>query len=271
MDWATWKSRGLDLHSWNIDPQFEDPTNHDFRLKLESPALQHGFRQLDMRGCGITGAPRLLEVARRVERNVAHVPRRAEAPALSLEDGFEETPVGATADLAFTSGETEAATIRVSAAQASTGKHSLQFRSGPDLAHPYVYYAPNITSGTVMLRYDIRVGRGSVVRNEWRDAADPYRVGPSLVIDGAGRLSAAGEELAVLPTGRWLHFEVVCGVGSRSEGRWTLTVAASGQPLLANRTLSCDPKFQEVRWLGFVSGGSEPTALYLDNISLRTD
>ncbi len=47
-----WKARGQDQHSVIADPLFVDPGKRDFRLKPGSPALEMGFRAIDLRGVG---------------------------------------------------------------------------------------------------------------------------------------------------------------------------------------------------------------------------
>jgi hypothetical protein len=43
-----WKKRGYDNNSVYADPMFVDPEHFDFTLKPESPALKHGFEQIDL-------------------------------------------------------------------------------------------------------------------------------------------------------------------------------------------------------------------------------
>ncbi|MCF7762268.1 MAG: right-handed parallel beta-helix repeat-containing protein [Verrucomicrobia bacterium] len=47
-----WRQRGHDLHSVVADPLFEAPEKGDFRLRSISPALQMGFRPIDMSSVG---------------------------------------------------------------------------------------------------------------------------------------------------------------------------------------------------------------------------
>jgi parallel beta-helix repeat protein len=50
---AAWRQRKHDLHSVIADPLFVDPTNLNFRLKPESPALKLGFKPIDLSQVGI--------------------------------------------------------------------------------------------------------------------------------------------------------------------------------------------------------------------------
>jgi hypothetical protein len=48
-----WRKRGHDLHSVIADPVFVDPGKLDFRLRRNSPALQLGFKRIDLSEVGI--------------------------------------------------------------------------------------------------------------------------------------------------------------------------------------------------------------------------
>ena len=48
-----WRKRGHDPHSIIVDPLFVAPRQSDFRLKPGSPALQLGFRPIDLREVGV--------------------------------------------------------------------------------------------------------------------------------------------------------------------------------------------------------------------------
>jgi parallel beta-helix repeat protein len=47
-----WQTAGYDKGSTVADPLFVDPARYDFRLRPESPALQLGFKEIDMRAVG---------------------------------------------------------------------------------------------------------------------------------------------------------------------------------------------------------------------------
>ena len=84
---------------------------------------------------------------------------------LTLDDGFEDTPVGATAVAATTHGEKGAATIRVTDERAASGRqHSLRFSDQPNLDfvfNPHLWYTPNHVKGTVRFSFDLSAEPGS--------------------------------------------------------------------------------------------------------------
>ncbi len=272
LTFAQWQAKGLDVHSLIADPLFRDPANGDFRLQPDSPALKLGFQPIDTSTCGITGPPTLVTLARSIQREPSIIPRRSQAPPLKLDEGFENTPVGSAAELAATSGDNGTARLRVTDQQAASGKHSLCFEDAPGLKYifdPHMYYQPNLTSGLGFSSYDLRLGKGAIVWNEWRDAANPYRVGPSLNIDATGQLSALQQKLMQLPIDQWIHFEITCGLGKQANGTWTLTVTVPGQEARTFEKLPCNPKCKEIQWLGFVSNAVVPTVFYLDNLKIE--
>ena len=165
--------------------------------------------------------------------------------------------------MAVTYGEAGTASIRISKEQAAGGKQSLRFEDAPGLDqswNPHIWYNPHQTEGLTTLSYDLRLGAGAQLWNEWRDDASPYRTGPSLGIDAAGQLSAGKQPLVMLPHDQWVHVEAT----------WTLTVTLPGQQPQKFEKLPCDPKFKQLQWLGFVSGATEKTIFYVDNVKLVT-
>jgi len=270
---AQWQASGQDEGSLIADPQFVDAKGYDFRLKPGSPALALGFQPIDTSTCGITQPANLVQLARQIVRETTPIPRRAQAPPLTLQEGFEETPVGVTAELATTYGEAGTAMIRVSAEQAATGRRSLRFEDASGLDqpwNPHLWYVPSLLTGIATCGYDLRLGEGAIVWNEWRNAASPYRVGPSLGVDATGYLVAAERPLLIFPRDQWIHLEVVCPLGKAATGTWALTVTLPGQKPQTFEDLPCDPRFRELQWLGFISNATEKTVFYVDNVKIIT-
>jgi hypothetical protein len=269
---AQWQATGQDQGSLIADPRFRDALAYDFRLQPDSPALKLGFTPIDTSTCGITKPAELITLARGIKRAEVPIPRRAAGPALTLQEGFEETPVGATADLAVTWGEAGTARIRVSPEQAAAGQRGLRFEDAPGLDqpwNPHLWYTPNLLAGTATCSYDLRLGAGAIVWNEWRDAGNPYRVGPSLGVDAAGQLLAVKQPLLLLPRDQWIHLDVTCPLGKDADGTWTLIVTLPGQAPQTFAKLPCDPKFKQLQWFGLISNATEKAVFYVDNLALQ--
>ncbi len=65
---AEWQATGQDEHSIVADPMFVDPEKGDFRLKPDSPALQKGFKPIDVTESGLVGEQEWTEKPKRVKR-----------------------------------------------------------------------------------------------------------------------------------------------------------------------------------------------------------
>lgn len=264
-----WQAKGMDRHSLVADPQFVDPARFDFRLKPGSPAAQLGFQPIDTSRNGLIGPAAWVSLPKRATFPATVLP--APPQPIALDDGFEQTPVGERPALAEVFEENRGDGIRVTDETAAAGKHSLKFTDAPGLAHvfnPHMFYAPHFHQGSAVFSFDVRLESGAVLGHEWRDSAQPYRVGPSLRID-AGKLSVSGKPLADIPAGTWVHVEINCGLGRKASEAWDLVVTVPGQPPQTLRALACGtPKFQRLDWLGFVSLASSKTVFYVDNVKL---
>ncbi len=80
---------------------------------------------------------------------------------------------------------------------------------------------------------------------------------------------ARERELLAIPSGQWVHLEIVCGLGAKATGTYDLIVTLPGQSPRRFEKLPCDPKFKELEWLGFVSTAAGRAVFYLDNIKLN--
>lgn len=262
-----WQARGKDVHGMVADPLFVNPEKGDFRLKAGSPALKLGFQPIDASKIGrLPGA--LPEPAGPFPRAFSAPP---EPKPLAIHEDFEATPVGQKAADAVTNEENAVATIRVTDETAATGKHSLKFVDAPGQKfnyNPHLFYNPGFNQGRVVGSFDLRVEAGTLLYHEWRDGSSPYQVGPSVRVEADGALMAAGRKVAQLPAGKWVHFEIACGLGTAANGKWDLAVTLPGQAPIALKGLPCNPAFRELRWYGFTADADAAGVFYLDNLHL---
>jgi hypothetical protein len=190
----------------------------------------------------------------------------------SLDEGFESTPVGERAAWAATSGEEGGASVRVTDEAAASGKRSLKLTDAPGLKYswqPHLFYTPRYNSGVARLSFDVRLEAGASFVHEWRDASQPYLVGPSIAVDAKGQLTAGGKPLATLPIGQWMHFEFVAALGKGATGTYGLGVTVAGKsPQRFDKLPFGSPAWKALRWLGFISLATERTAIFLDNVGL---
>jgi hypothetical protein len=160
--------------------------------------------------------------------------------------------------------------LEVTDETAATGSRSVALVDAPNMQHvfnPHMFYTPHFRGGRATLGFDLRLKQGAVVAHEWRDGAQPCRVGPSIQIQRDGRLLANGKHLLDAPVGTWLHVEIVCGLGKQADGTYDLTVPGK-PPSELNSLAFGSRQFTSLEWLGFVSLAAEKTVFYLDNVAL---
>jgi hypothetical protein len=263
-----WRALGHDKDSLVADPLFVNWKADNFALQANSPARKLGFVPFDISKAGrLSREGRALKYLGTAPRAFPAPP--AMLPMLPLAEDFEDGRVGE--KWQFTTNEdakVPAATARISDEAASPfepkGKQSLRISDAPgqDASfNPHIFADPKYLSGTIRGRFDLKRGANSVLYHEWRDAAQPYHVGPTLYIEANGDMNSAGQKLINLPADKWARLEITCALGS---GAWNLSVTdESGQK--RDFALKCSPDMKALRWWGFVANGSEDAVAFIDN------
>jgi len=266
---AQWQKRGHDTNSRIADPLFVDPQHGDFALKPGSSAFDLGIKPIDTSTVG-----RIVDGHRRAEEPLAPraFPPKPSAWQMQIDEDFEDTNVGEPAAGAVTNEENGIATIRVTDETAASGKHSLKFIDMPGQKYnykPHMYWTPNRTEGLVREHFDLRVEPGFQFYHEWRDVTVFFRSGPTFTLFEDGSLTVGGKKLATLPHGKWMGFDITCGLGKQATGTWELAVSVPGQEPLKFPGLTYDPEFKAVHWLLFGAHGDQAAVAYLDNVRLK--
>ncbi len=272
MSLADWQKLGKDAGSIVADPMFVDAAGGDFRLKPESPAAKIGFEPFDFSKAGLYGEKEWIELATGVEYPpVEFAPPPPPRPPLTFRDDFEFAPPGSPPTHAAVHTEKKGDSIGVTDETAAAGRRCLKIVDAPGLQHafnPHFWYAANHTSGVTTCSFDLRAETGTVMYHEWRDDANPYRVGPSFRVE-QDKLRVVGKVLLELPAGEWVHIAVKAGLGEQSTGTWELTVELPGaSPRRFEGLTAGSADSRKLAWLGFVSNATEKTTWYLDNIGL---
>lgn len=273
-DFAGWQAKGLDRHGRVADPRFVAPARFDFSLAPDSPALKLGFKPIDTSRVGLVGPPEWVDLPRRAKFPPTVLPPEPPPPKpVTVDDGFEKTAAGTRPALAVVVEEGRGDSIRVTDAVAAGGKHSLKLTDAAGLQHsfnPHLFYVPHFREGTARLSFDLRLAQGAELVHEWRDAASPYRVGPSIHVKPDGRIFAGGKPQGRIPLDKWVRVAIACGLGKQATGVYELTLTLPGQQPKTYAKLPCGtPKFDRLEWLGFVSVAPGKTECYLDNVKLE--
>jgi len=267
------QSLGRDTGSIIADPRFVAPDACDFRLKPDSPALKLGFKPFKFDDVGLYGDPEWEKLPKQIVRKPLDLSPIESRGFQQIDDGFEKTAVGERAALAVTSGEESGASIRVTDVTAATGQHCLKLADAPGLKYawqPHLNYQPRFRKGIAHLSFTVRLEDGAEFIHEWRDASQPYRVGPSIRIRPDGELAANGKLLMKVPTGRWVRVTIEAPLGKQCTGAYTMTVGVPGEEQKRFGELPVgNPKWRSLRWLGFISLADKETVIYLDDVKLN--
>jgi len=273
-DLSGWREAGHGEHSIVADPKFVDPVGGDFALAPDSPALKLGFKPIDVSRVGLQGEPAWVARPRQVRFEPTKLPPvPPPPPPLTLDEGFEATPVGAPPAQATVSCDGATDRLAVTDQLAATGKRSLRIADSATMTHfwdPHFFYQPHHRRGVVTGSFDIHLGPGADVGHEWRDHRNPYRVGPTLRIDSAGRVTAGGKHLLDVPRETWITIAITCGLGKTAGGTWDLTITLRGQSPRRFERLPCgNLRFDELQWLGTTSLAKEDTIVHIDNVKIH--
>ncbi len=196
-------------------------------------------------------------------------------PLFVLDDDFESTPVGKPIwNGHISADDAKGATLGASEEQAKSGKRSLKFQDQAGLAQKYfplLTFDLNHKSGSTRVAFDLYLEEGADFLHEWRDKKAPYLSGPSIEIR-KGVLKSNGKELAKLPSGTWVSFEIKSRLGPQSDAKWSLQLTmADGtkQDFVALPIKNAE--WRELEAMVFVSDADIKTALYLDNLSVKNE
>ena len=190
---------------------------------------------------------------------------------------FEHVPVGQTVPDATTAEDTKLRqyTARVTEEHAAGGKRSLKLTDGPGqkvVFTPHVYYRCRFDEGRMVGRFAVRIDKDTRFRYQWRHYEGGYRTGPAVDIHPGGKLvhEAKGKrDLLVLPTERWIRFEVSCELGEKAAGTFDLAVHLPGRDKPTTfRDLPRDERFGRLDWVGLICNGQQKTTVYVDDVEV---
>lgn len=263
---------GYDRDAVFEDPGFEDPAGVNFDFKTDSAMNKIGFKPFNYKLAGVYGSMDWVNKAKEVQ--FTPYQRRPLIPWTFFDD-FENTPIGSVPGRLSLSVENKGDSILVSDETSAGGKNSLKITKVTGLQYPFnphFYFNPRQIRGKAKLSFDIKVEQPSHIICEWRQyPGNPYYVGPKLAVKNCV-LSSQGKVLMPVPCGEWFHIEMSAGQGIGADGTWDLTVTLPASlPRVFNRLKTGSPDARTTNWIGFVSGGNDSWAYYIDNLRMSND
>jgi hypothetical protein len=257
------------------DPRFVNPAGRDYRLKPDSPAFKLSVQPIDLSAVG-NYATQDRRTWPRPEEKVVRDPADYEPGARpdmsqpALRD-YEDYAVGESERNAHV-GNQGAGTALVTDETAASGKRSLKFTDAAGLSavfFPYVTYPLPQESGTLKMAFDLRWEPGALFALDWRDDPHHYHMGPNLITSADGWLSANGRKIAQLPSGKWAHIEIVCGLGPKATGKYDLTIRVPAVEPQVYRDVACSPEFKILDCVVIMSVTNGPSVFYVDNLEFK--
>lgn len=272
-DIAARQSAGQDSGSIIADPLFADVKKRDFHLSPNSPALKIGFVPFDYSRAGVYGDAAWKNLAASDPMPVLKVAPPAPPPLpVQFSEDFELLPLGSPPLDAVLGLEGKGESIGVSEDFAASGKRSLKIVDVAGLARnydPFFFFQPHHVAGISRCSFDLRAEAATNFYHEWRDAAQPYKVGPSFRIANE-KLVAGGATLMNVPLNVFVRYEVTAKVGAKADGIWNLKVTLpDGEIKSFDGLKTVSRNWKSVEWLGFVSYADAATTYYLDNLQLE--
>ena len=188
-----------------------------------------------------------------------------------IADDFESSAVGALPQYAAIWGGASPSTVIVTDEKAAEGEHSLKFTDTPGPQHAWEpelgYRVALAGDGAVVSSFDVLLEPKAVFYHELRASRDVADTGPRLVFNDEGKLLADDTFLMDVPRGVWFHVELVCPIGAKADGAYTLTVTVPGQPPKKFDNVPCfNSEFNKVDWAIYQAFAETNTAFYLDNV-----
>ena len=267
--WAQWQADGNDVRSVLADPLFKDPEHGDWSLAADSPALKLGFQPFDWKAAGVYGEQSWKDIAAAPLPAFVFGEKKKPTP-LRVTESFDRFETGKRLNLGRTN-PNQPALFAVEGIPSNSGK-CLELRDGPDQTaayEPHFAFDPSHTEGTTRVAFDLRMEPQYRFLHEWRDDSSPYKTSVYLSVEN-GAIKAGGKKLADFPPLTWVHFEIVAAVGAQADGAWDLCVTPEGgQTQVFQKLPSQKGGGIELRWLGFISPGTENAKAWLDNLSVE--
>ncbi len=166
--------------------------------------------------------------------------------------------------------------VRVVADEPFSGEKCLEIGDSSELKaayNPHITFSPGHKSGTSRVGFALRMQKNAEAHIEWRDNAQPYKVGPGLRVKD-GKLTFKDKPPLDFPTDQWVQFDISARVGEQAGGSWDLSVTLpSGRKREWKNLKPGHADWRTFEWLGFCNLGrdSEAASFFLDDLKIACE
>ncbi|MCL2743052.1 MAG: right-handed parallel beta-helix repeat-containing protein, partial [Planctomycetaceae bacterium] len=269
-----WKEiSGHDEGSLIADPKFKDPRNGDFTLPDDSPAFKVGFKRFDYSKAGVFGDADWIALAKNYNHPVRPVaPEKPKPVPFTMNDNFD-TPRTKPVMKAEIHDE-DRKLIRLSGDRPFSGGKCLEIADAKDLKfayNPHIVFKPNYKEGKASISFALRVQKNSGTHIEWRNADNPYKIGPSIRVNG-GKFLVKGIEPFAFPLDEWVKFETSAELGENSKGLWNLKLTfADGTKKEFKNLPPVHEGWKTLEWFGFCNlcQSDENSSFFIDDLVIE--
>ncbi len=287
--WEEWKKMGRDTDSRFANPQFENLTQRDFRLKEDTPAKALGFVPWDLTVAGVLkddaewialaakghdyptwdtdARPWPLPeygVELQTFENVA--PGLIGIPKASYDSKSDPQNTGAGYFVTD-----EAASPLPFAGAKGPSKFSLKAQDKPDLLHSYSpvldINPPWKDGGTFRVAFDLMTKEGADGFFEIRGHVSDFAIGPYVRWIG-GKLQAnnvAPIPLGDLKPGEWVRIEILATTGT---DHYQVSLTRADGTKAENKNIPCKKTWTRADYALFSALANKDTAFYIDNFTM---
>lgn len=199
---------------------------------------------------------------------------RVERRADPVEIQFAQQPLGAHPPPLRYSPSSRLELIAVDAGEPASTRpgRCLRFVDGePGLApfDPHVFLDLMTSAGVLQAEFDVWVDARTDLQHEWRDAGEPFKVGPSLNLRADG-VAVGGRVVLRWRPQAWYRIKVSAPLG-RADATWDLAVTADGKTSVVRGLGMVSPGWRQVAWMGWVSQTTQAARTCLGGLKVLNE
>lgn len=135
---------------------------------------------------------------------------------------------------------------------------------------PHFYFTLDLSEGTVVSAFSVKLDRNAKLVHEWRDGQQPFNTGPSLMFSPAG-LQVAGKVVAPLPLDAWIDVEVTQNISDKPNA-WAAKIRPAGTSAwkkLGPFPIKGPAAPERIQWVGWYSDTEQVSVTCLKKMAIN--